>query len=447
MKKTISLILLLTLLCTLCGCGAAKPAETAPTPASTSEPAPAPAETPAAPAETPAETPEETPAAPEEDGQNPVMNFIGPYSAGRPSLLVEAEGDSGAVVTIHWGSSAWESSEWVMHGEFDPDTLTVEYRGGVRTDSVFSQDGKTETRTTQYDDGTGRFIFHEDGELSVTWIDDKEHAGDGLTFTWSFAPEDVVDYIDPGAFVGSWVCGRALLEIAPDGEDNYKCFIRWGSSASETSTWEYNCYCDGEKLVSFETGVRYDLTFTEDGSIAERKLVFDDGAAAFELTENGKVVWTDSKAYPDGGVNEFERTELAFDTPLHEALAEDYFRAVGSFHPGTSGGTLAKANAAAQAFSCAAGRRFWSVYADTIRFELQAAWESLNDDERSAFKENLDAVAEMIDAAKDDWAGVKGAFEDAGAAADMQSLLLDPTNYISWSILYEQTKELVGIGA
>ena len=53
----------------------------------------------------------------------------------------------------------------------------------------------------------------------------------------------------------------------------------------------------------------------------------------------------------------------------------------------------------------------------------------------------------MIDAAKDDWAGVKGAFEDAGAAADMQSLLLDPTNYISWSILYEQTRATEGIGA
>ncbi len=439
MKKAISLILTLTLLCALCACGAEKPAESASTPAPTSAPAPAPAETPAAPAE--------TPEAPEEDGQNPVMNFIGPYSAGRPSLLVEAEGKSGAVVTVRWGSSAWESSEWVMHGEFDPDTLTVEYRGGVRIDSVFSQDGKTETRTKQYEDGTGRFVFREDGELSVTWEDDKEHLGDGLTFTWSFVPEDVVDYIDPGAFVGNWVCGRALLEIAPDGEDSYKCFIRWGSSAFETSTWEYDCYCDGDKLVSFETGVRYDLTFAGDGSIAERKRVFDDGAAAFEMLENGKVVWTDYKAYPDGGVNEFERTELAFDTPLHEALAEDYFRAVGSFHPGTSGGTLAKANAAAQAFACAASRRFWSVYADTIRFELQAAWEGLNDDERSAFKENLAAVEEMIDAAKDDWAGVKGAFEDAGAAADMQSLLLDPTNYISWSILCEQTRATEGIGA
>ncbi len=439
MKKAISMILILGLLCTLCACGASKPAET-----------PAQASAPETLAVTAEETPapaEETPAPAAEDGQNPLMNFIGPYSAGRPSLLVEEEGADGGTVTVRWGSSAWESSEWVMHGAFDPETLTLAYTGGVRTDSVFSKDGKTETKTVRYSDGTGRFVFQEGDALSVIWEDDREHAGDGLTFVWSFAPEEVVDYADPEAFVGVWVCGRAALEIAPLTDESYQCYIRWGSSAWETSTWEYDCYFDGERLVSFETGVRLDLTFAEDGSVAERKLVFDDGAAGFEMLEDGRLRWTDYKEYPDAGVNDFERTELVFDTPLRETLAGDYFRAVASYHPGTSGASLVKANVAAQVFSCAATRRFWCVHPDDLRAALEAAWEDLSGEERALFTENLDAVAELIDDAKTDWASVRGVFEDAGAAGEMEALLLDPTNDLSWSVLLAQTKAAEAIGA
>ena len=258
--------------------------------------------------------------------------------------------------------------------------------------------------------------------------------------------EEVTDYVDPDAFVGLWVCGRAALEIAPDGAESYKCFIRWGSSAWETSTWEYDCYCDGERLVSLENGVRCDLTFAEDGSVAERKRVFDDGAAGFELLEDGRLRWIDYKEYPDAGVNDFERSGLTFDTPLRETLSGDYLRAVASYHPGTSGASLVKANVASQVLACAAARRFWCVQPDDLSAELLAAWESLSDDERAAFRENLDAVAELIDEAKNDWAGVKGLFEDAGAAGEMESLLLDPTNCLSWSVLLAQTKAAEAIG-
>ena len=77
----------------------------------------------------------------EEDGQNPVMNFIGFYRADRASILVEAEGKDGAKFTVTWGSSYNERSEWIMSGRFDTDTLTVAYDNCVRTDCVFAEDG------------------------------------------------------------------------------------------------------------------------------------------------------------------------------------------------------------------------------------------------------------------------------------------------------------------
>ena len=58
-------------------------------------------------------------AAVEEDGQNPVMNFVGNYTCDRAAMLVEADGTENAKFTVTWGSSAWEHSEWTMSGKLD----------------------------------------------------------------------------------------------------------------------------------------------------------------------------------------------------------------------------------------------------------------------------------------------------------------------------------------
>ena len=81
MKKVLSLLLALTMIFALAACAAK------------TEPSGSEAE----PAETPAE-----------DGQNPVMNFVGNYACDRASILVEADGADGAKISVQWGSSAWE---------------------------------------------------------------------------------------------------------------------------------------------------------------------------------------------------------------------------------------------------------------------------------------------------------------------------------------------------
>ena len=118
------------------------------------------------------------------DGQNPVMNFVGPYAAGRASMTVDATGESGASITIIWGTSAAEHSEWVIEGTFDPDTLTVEYSGAVKTNYVFNEDGTVKSQDVEYSDGTGSIVFN-DSELSCTWFNDNEPDNGSIEFTWS----------------------------------------------------------------------------------------------------------------------------------------------------------------------------------------------------------------------------------------------------------------------
>lgn len=168
MKKWIILLAALVLVFSLAACSAQKDA---------GDPAAEESQTPASMA------PEE---AVEADGQNPVMNFVGDYTADRASLLVEAtDMQDGARVTVTWSSSAAEHSEWVMTGRFDPDTLTISYSDCVKTDYVFAEDGSVDSETVAYENGTGTFTFSDEGTLSLTWDDAEEHIADDVVFEFT----------------------------------------------------------------------------------------------------------------------------------------------------------------------------------------------------------------------------------------------------------------------
>ena len=120
-----------------------------------------------------------------DDGQNPVMNWVGPYASGRARALVEAEGDDGARITIEWSGSARELARWVMSGWFDEDTLTVEYADCVKTVVTYKDDGTLAGEAVEYEDGTGRIVFGED--LTFAWKGDPSEQED-LTFEWAWEP-------------------------------------------------------------------------------------------------------------------------------------------------------------------------------------------------------------------------------------------------------------------
>ena len=42
------------------------------------------------------------------------------------------------------------------------------------------------------------------------------------------------------AYLGPWICGRAILDIT-DEHPGYRVEISWAGSAAEATTWTYHC--------------------------------------------------------------------------------------------------------------------------------------------------------------------------------------------------------------
>ena len=117
------------------------------------------------------------------DGQNPVMNFVGPYVCDRAKIMIEARGKNKAKVVVTWGSSASEMTKWTMSGPFDEETRAIEYHNCVRKDLTYNEDGTVKSKEKVYVGGHGFLTFAEDGTL--TWQEDQEHAADGMTFEFN----------------------------------------------------------------------------------------------------------------------------------------------------------------------------------------------------------------------------------------------------------------------
>ncbi|MBQ6314013.1 MAG: hypothetical protein IJI11_00250 [Mogibacterium sp.] len=122
---------------------------------------------------------------PADDGQNPVMNFVGNYVCDRASIFISAEGEDGASAIVTWASSASENSSWMMSGTFDTETLRFDYTNGVRTDYVYNDQGEEDSVTETYTDGTGYMQFTDGENLTLEWHDDKENIADGMVFEYS----------------------------------------------------------------------------------------------------------------------------------------------------------------------------------------------------------------------------------------------------------------------
>ena len=117
----------------------------------------------------------------QDDGQNPVMNYIGRYGSGRATIDVECQGKRDAHFHVYWSSSAAEHSEWTMSGTFDEDTQTVKYTNCVKRTIVYDENGNIEMDAIEYTGGKGVISFRNN---SLTWNDSQEHIADGMTFTY-----------------------------------------------------------------------------------------------------------------------------------------------------------------------------------------------------------------------------------------------------------------------
>ncbi len=175
MKKLFAWIVVLAFAFSLAGCGS-EPAETA------------------APAAEPQATEEVLPAA--DDGQNPVMNFVGVYHLeDSVEALVEAEGKENAKITVTAAFSPWFQTQTVMSGRFDPDTLTMTFTNAALTEYTYASDGSVTEEKPSYTDGAGKAVFDPKANaLTIT----EEFPSGALenVYAWGPAP-DMKTVTDP----------------------------------------------------------------------------------------------------------------------------------------------------------------------------------------------------------------------------------------------------------
>ena len=119
-----------------------------------------------------------------DDGQNPVMNFIGNFTNGRAMMSVSAKGKDQVVVTVSWGSSAFETTKWIMSGTVTQvgDTLVMNYQDCDCESFFFNEDGTMSQSVAEYTNGCGSITFS--GNQAV-WDDFEQGIADGQVFSYT----------------------------------------------------------------------------------------------------------------------------------------------------------------------------------------------------------------------------------------------------------------------
>ena len=134
------------------------------------------------------------------DFQNPVMNWVGPYTdsstIGR-SMLIEAleENTSLCRVTITNEEENGTVTRWTMQGEFDEEQMTIEYKDCRKTKGSVDENGNVTEEETLYENGTGRLKISAEND-TISWIDDVEDMGSGAVFVFNY---DYSGFGDDGA--------------------------------------------------------------------------------------------------------------------------------------------------------------------------------------------------------------------------------------------------------
>lgn len=237
--------------------------------------------------------------------------------------------------TEETGDSAEEASGvdviagiWYETDVLDSRTLTVNndgsyelaYRGGgaaygtvsVETDDngavkyCFYEEDGTLWATFNCNERASDLYSEDDGGIHFVgseFIDENEDSFDTLNdYEDAEFLHETSEGVEAAFYEGFWSCDRCAITIVAAENDEYNVYIAWGSSAYETSEWQYTCTYDEytATLVCDGTGIMEDVVYGDDGA-EERTEVYTDGTAAFIMRE-GTLTWLDQKEKAGDGM-------------------------------------------------------------------------------------------------------------------------------------------------
>ena len=286
------------------------------------------------------------------DGQNPVMNFIGNYYGGRACITVEAEGTDGANISVVWGASYNTKAIWTMSATFNEDETSLVYENGYKKMITLNEDGEIISEDILSVDLQGVFVFENDG---VTWDEQNEHIADNMVFKFGSSAEEAIGdagttpvpeqtndkttettvettseteakpteapkatetekptekpteteatepYVEPAdpahrtaaQISGTYVSGRATATVDASDPNNVTIKIVWSESVDTQAIWRISGrYNEETETILYDGAVKKVLTYDESGNVVLEEVDYTDGSGAILFSYDG-FTWDD----------------------------------------------------------------------------------------------------------------------------------------------------------
>ncbi len=117
------------------------------------------------------------------------------------------------------------------------------------------------------------------------------------------SPEVVEEYISLAGEYQDEFSQRASATVITDAENqNVNITVMWSSSATTSTMWMMNATKEGNQLI-YNDCVKSELIYSDDtdqegtgdeeiGGGAEETVVYENGSGSFEISDDGKLLWT-----------------------------------------------------------------------------------------------------------------------------------------------------------
>ena len=136
-------------------------------------------------------------------------------------------------------------------------------------------------------------------EEQTTTVETEEAATEETTQL----PETVDEYVELAGEYQDEYSQRASATVITDAEtQSVNITVMWSGSATTASMWTMNATKEGNQLV-YSDCVKTELIYSDDtdeegtgdeeiGGGAEETVVYENGSGSFEISEDGKLLWT-----------------------------------------------------------------------------------------------------------------------------------------------------------
>jgi hypothetical protein len=125
------------------------------------------------------------------------------------------------------------------------------------------------------------------------YVDSYSYIDDDFMNGYHYNDGDFVTASTGDAYPGTYVCGRAVINIKRDNQ-LYDVTINWSNTAAEHTEWSYVCYYDqgSGSLIAIDNGTKETICFNKKGNVEYSYTDYTDGSAQFTL-DGDELVWDD----------------------------------------------------------------------------------------------------------------------------------------------------------